>query len=100
VEEMPCRWLLRGRDLCGSDTLMFTQEFTAELFGVRRAIVTIAAHALQRAGTIKYRRGNIEIIDLEALRACGSEGYQAVRITNIADWAGAITPLIGTRVFL
>src|SRR3954470_3446793 len=42
VEERLCRWLLRARDLCGSDTLKFTQEFIAEMLGVRRTSVTIA----------------------------------------------------------
>jgi CRP-like cAMP-binding protein len=79
VEERLCRWLLRGRDLCGSDTLNFTQEFIAEMLGVRRTSVTMAAHALQHAGMIKYRRGKIEIIDLEALRASSCECYQAVK---------------------
>src|SRR3978361_513517 len=47
VEERLCRWLLRGRDLCGSDTLKFTQEFIAEMLGVRRSSVTLAAKTLQ-----------------------------------------------------
>src|SRR5436305_15216534 len=78
VGERLCRWLLRARDLSGSDTLNFTQEFIAEMLGVRRTSVTMAAHALQHAGMIKYRRGKIEIIDLEALRASSCECYQAV----------------------
>jgi len=48
VEERLCRWLLRARDLSGTDTLRFTQEF--EMLGVRRTSVTVAAHALQTRG--------------------------------------------------
>src|SRR6195952_2355167 len=79
VEERLCRWFLRARDLCGSDTLKFTQEFIAEMLGVRRTSVTLAAHSLQNAGMIKYSRGTIEIVDLEGLRASTCECYQAVK---------------------
>ena len=79
VEERLCRWLLRGRDLCGSDTLKFTQEFIAEMLGVRRTSVTLAAKTLQQAGMIKYNRGQIQILDLEGLRESTCECYEAVK---------------------
>jgi hypothetical protein len=33
VQARLCRWLLRARDLSGSDTLDFTQEFLAKMLG-------------------------------------------------------------------
>ena len=57
-----CRWLLRARDLSGTDTLLFTQEYLAEMLGVRRSSVTVVAHTLQSAGLIKYARGKIRIL--------------------------------------
>ncbi len=74
-----CRWLLRARDLSGSDTLPFTQEFLAEMLGVRRTTVSPVAHTLQAAGMIRYRRGKIEITDVEALRESACECYETVR---------------------
>src|SRR6201747_1747809 len=74
-----CRWLLRARDLSGSDTLNFTQEFLAEMLGVRRTSVTIDAHALQNAGLIKYSRGKIQIINVEGLHEGACECYQSVK---------------------
>jgi CRP-like cAMP-binding protein len=74
-----CRWLLRARDLSGNDTLNFTQEFLAEMLGVRRTSVTIDAHSLQHAGLIKYSRGKIQIIDVEGLREGACECYETVR---------------------
>jgi CRP-like cAMP-binding protein len=74
-----CRWLLRSRDLSQSDTLLFTQEFLAEMLGVHRTSVTVVAHTLQQAGIIKYTRGKIQITNLEGLRDAACECYEAVR---------------------
>ncbi|MET4023388.1 Crp/Fnr family transcriptional regulator [Bradyrhizobium sp. S3.2.12] len=76
VEARLCRWLLRARDLAGSDQLPFTQEFLAEMLGVRRPSVTTVARTLQEAGIVKYRRGHIEIVDVEALRESACECYE------------------------
>ena len=78
VEARLCRWLLRARDLSGSDTLLFTQEFLAEMLGVRRTSVTTTAHTIQRSGIIKYSRGKIQILHLEGLREAACECYATV----------------------
>ena len=74
-----CRWLLRARDLSGSDHLPFTQEYLAEMLGVRRTTVTVVAHTLQAAGLIKYARGKIQILDAEALQDGACECYEMKR---------------------
>jgi CRP-like cAMP-binding protein len=79
VDARLCRWLLRARDLAGSDHLPFTQEFLAEMLGVRRPSVTTVALTLQEAGIVKYKRGKIEIIDVEGLRESACECYETVR---------------------
>jgi CRP-like cAMP-binding protein len=79
VEARLCRWILRARDLSGSDDLPFTQEFLAEMFGVRRTSVTSVAHTLQAAGMIKYTRGKIRILDVEGLKECACECYETVK---------------------
>jgi CRP-like cAMP-binding protein len=79
VQARLCRWLLRARDLSGSDTLSFTQEYLAEMLGVRRTSVTVVAHTLQSAGFIKYSRGKIQIMDVEALREAACECYETVK---------------------
>jgi CRP-like cAMP-binding protein len=78
VEARLRRWLLRARDLSGSDTLLFTQEFLAEMLGVRRTSLTTVAHTLQRAGMIKYARGRIQILDVDSLRETACECYEAI----------------------
>jgi CRP-like cAMP-binding protein len=79
VEARLCRWLLRARDLAGTDNLEFTQEFLAEMLGVRRTSVTLHARTLQLAGMIKYSRGRIQITDVEAMQEAVCECYGTVK---------------------
>jgi hypothetical protein len=79
VEARMCRWLLRMRDLNQSDDLTLTQEFLAQMLGVRRTSVSVVAGTLQKAGFIKYRRGKIQMLDIESIRAGSCECYQRVK---------------------
>ena len=79
VDARPCHWLLRARNLSGSDHLPFTQEFLAEMLGVRRTSVTTVARTLQEAGMVKYTRGKIEILDVEGLREGACECYETIK---------------------
>jgi CRP-like cAMP-binding protein len=79
VEARLCRWLLRARDLSGSDKLTFTQEYLAEMLGVRRTSVTAVAHTLQEAGLIKYARGKIQIMNAKELQETACECYGSVK---------------------
>jgi CRP-like cAMP-binding protein len=79
VEARLCRWLLRARDLSASDHLPFTQEYLAEMLGVRRTSVTAVAHTLQAAGLIKYARGKIQIVNAEGLKDSACECYASVK---------------------
>jgi CRP-like cAMP-binding protein len=78
VQSRLARWLLRARDLSGSDTLNFTQEYLAEMLGVRRTSVTVEAHTLQTAGMIKYSRGKIQILNVEGLQDTACECYRTI----------------------
>jgi CRP-like cAMP-binding protein len=73
------RWLLQMRDLSGSDTLRLTQEFLAQMIGVRRNSVSIVAKTLQQAGVIRYRRGQISITDVDGLKECACECYETIK---------------------
>jgi CRP-like cAMP-binding protein len=79
VQSRMCRWLLRSRDLAGTDTLNFTQEFLAEMLGVRRSSVTGVCLTLQGAGLIQYRRGKIRISSVELLREMACECYETTK---------------------
>lgn len=79
VEARLSRWLLRARDLCGSEALPLTQEMLAQMIGVRRNAVSIVAHGFQQRGILRYSRGQIEIIDIDALRKSACECHAAVK---------------------
>jgi CRP-like cAMP-binding protein len=79
VEARISRWLLICRDLAGSDDIALTQEFLAEMMGVRRTSVSLVANTLQQAGLIKYRRGHIRVLDVEGLRDAACECYDTVK---------------------
>jgi CRP-like cAMP-binding protein len=79
VEARLARWLLRVRDLAGSDQFTLTQEMMAQMIGARRNSVSIVAHCLQQEGHIRYSRGHVEILDLEGLRTLACECYAAVK---------------------
>lgn len=72
VESRLCKWLLRMHELVGPD-FPLTQEFMAQMMGVRRTSVTMIASGLQRAGAISYSRGKIQIRDVAQLQNHGCE---------------------------
>jgi CRP-like cAMP-binding protein len=79
VEQRCARWLLMCGDHTEDDTFELTQEYLAELLGVRRSTVTVVAGTLQQAGLIRYRRGTITVLDRQGLEAAACECYRIVR---------------------
>ncbi len=79
VDQQLCRWLLLSHDRLTSDELTMTQELIANMLGVRREGVTVAAGRLQAAGLIRYHRGHITITNRAGLEARACECYQVVR---------------------
>src|SRR5262249_13322224 len=73
------RWLLQCADRTGGDQVLLTQEFLAEMLGVRRTTVTLLAQELQKRGILRYSRGRITILDRAALEACACECYEVIR---------------------
>jgi CRP-like cAMP-binding protein len=78
IEARFCRWLLQSADRSASDTVALTQEFLAEMLGVRRTSVTEVASRVQNAGVITYSRGVIKILDRPALMRMSCECYETL----------------------
>lgn len=78
VEIRLARWLLMTHDRVQTDDFNVTHQSLANILGVRRSAVTIAAGALQRKGLIRYTRGNITVLSRQGLETASCECYAAV----------------------
>lgn len=79
VDQRLARWLLITQDRTGGkDQFLLTQEFMAQMLGVRRATVTEAAGRLAQAGLIGYRRGIVTVLDRPGLEAASCECYRII----------------------
>ena len=87
-EERCARWLLMTHDRVDGDVLPLKQQFLAEMLGVHRPAVTLAAGALQRAGIIRYARGKVTVLDRPALQNASCECY-AIIARRDAELLGA-----------
>jgi CRP-like cAMP-binding protein len=79
IEQRCARWLLMSQDRVGRDSFDLTQEFLAEMLGVRRPGVTVAMGILEKAGLIAHGRGNITVVNRPGLEKASCECYRTIR---------------------
>ena len=72
------RWLLMTHDRAHADRFHLTHQFLADMLGVQRSAVTIAAGILHDKGLIQYTRGEITVLDRPGLESTACECYAAV----------------------
>lgn len=73
------RALLTVHDRAHSDHFHLTHQVLADMLGVQRGGVTIAAGHLQRRSIIHYTRGHISILDRRALEGESCECYNTLK---------------------
>ena len=79
VDQQLVRWLLLSLDRSPSNKFLMTHQMIANMLGVRRVGVRVAAGKLQALGVIHYKRGLIEVIDRVGLEKLVCECYPVVR---------------------
>ncbi len=62
------RWLALSAERTQMQELRLTHEHLAQMLGVRRVSITLAAGELKERGLISYQRGVLNILDFPALQ--------------------------------
>ncbi|TWX63505.1 Crp/Fnr family transcriptional regulator [Colwellia sp. C1TZA3] len=79
IEPRLARWLLMIDDRAHANPVYLTHQLLADMLGVRRSGITVAAGALQDKKLISYTRGNIDIVDRKGLELQACECYQLMK---------------------
>ncbi|MBP2337588.1 CRP-like cAMP-binding protein [Saccharothrix coeruleofusca] len=79
AEQRAARWVLTTGDRTRGDRFPLTQEFLAQMLGVRRSTVSEIAGKLQADDVITYSRGNLAILDRPRLTGIACECYRIIK---------------------
>jgi CRP-like cAMP-binding protein len=79
VEQRLARWLLAHAHRTSRYSFRFTHDFLSEQLGVQRATITEALARIQSLGVVKYRYGNVDLLDSGTLQKLSCECYGLVK---------------------
>lgn len=88
LEQRLARWLLLCSDRARSENFSISHEFLADMLGVSRPTISVAAAQMKEQGLISYTRGIIHIIDPPGLEKKSCECYRVVKdhLDNYLDF--------------
>jgi CRP-like cAMP-binding protein len=78
LEERCARWLLMTQDRVGGDTFGLTQQYLAEIMGVRRATMNHVLRGFKSAGLLTYARGRMQILDRSRIEEIACPCYTLI----------------------
>ncbi len=79
AEQRACRWLLTTADRVNRSEYQLTQDFLAQMLGVRRPTVSEVAGNLAERGMVSYTRGIMTLLDRERLEKNACPCYELIR---------------------
>ncbi len=88
VQQRLARWLLICADRANSNHFKMSHEFLADMLGITRPSVSLAADSLKELGLIEYSRGAIHILSSPALEKIACECYRVIKdhLHNYAEF--------------
>lgn len=79
LEQRCAKWLLMTHDRLRVDQFPVTQQFLAEMLGVRRPTVSAVAGQMQQNKLIRYRQGQMTILSRRGLEELSCGCYEIIR---------------------
>lgn len=73
------RWLLSSHDHAGRDVFDISREFLGQLLGSPPLTVALCAGILEAGGLIRYRYGELTVVDRAGLESSACECYGVMR---------------------
>jgi CRP-like cAMP-binding protein len=93
LQERCARWLLMAHDRIRSERFPLTHDYLAQMLGVRRPSVSVAAGVLQQAGLIRYARGVVTIRDRLGLEQASCDCYASTTDEYERIFARSLRPV-------
>ncbi len=79
IDQQLCRWMLLSLDRLATNQIHMTGKLIGNMLGLNAAEVTKATAVLQKAGLIRYKNGEITVLDRAGVENRSCECYAVVK---------------------